>query len=164
MARETNWAKAGALGAAAGALIALLTFYGQHRTPAPGHRPVPVSSRGPSPAPAAPRARSTKPAELPPGCQRAETAIATWHATAGTAWDSERNAAQRAVSELVMATQASASGSGASGTVYSDLVALNNDFSNLYSAAMTRAGSAYGQAAAQAGTDARVLRGDCGTG
>jgi hypothetical protein len=95
-------------------------------------------------------------------CRSAEAAIRTYSQTAGSTWYSDAVAASQAGYEMGMAM--TLSNSGTSGKVGSDLLALYNDFEDLYAAAMEQDTVRYSAVAATGNTDIKVLWADCSTG
>jgi hypothetical protein len=155
-AKEANWAAVSALAGVAAAVIAFLAYAIPSGTPAPHPQPTPLATSpvftSSSPAPA-------QSSGLPTGCQQGEATITRWDQTAGSTWPSRESAAQLAESGIDGAIA-----SGASGTVYSDLSVLSNNFEDLSNIAMSQSSTAYDQVAATISTESQGLVRDCNTG
>lgn len=167
--KGTDWGKVSALAAVAAVVIAFLAY----AIPS-GSSPSPSSSQGGSSEGAGPTQPQGSPAPAtsstwtfsspatsgpPIGCQQGEATITTWTQTAGSTWFSRQNATEQAENGMDAAIE-----SGASGTVDSTLVIINNDFDDLDQAAMLQDGSSYDSIAAQIGSESQELKTECSTG
>lgn len=167
--KETDWVKVSALAGVAAAVIAFLAYV----IPS-GSSPSPYSSQvgssagteptqpqgGPAPATSPAWTFSSPATSGPPiGCQQGEATITTWTQTAGSTWLSRQNATEQAENGMDAAIE-----SGASGTVDSTLVIINNDFDDLDEAAMLQDSSSYDSIAAQIGSESQELKTECSTG
>ena len=159
--KKSNWAAVSALAAVAAVVFAFLVYAISSGASAPHQQPnTGILSTTTSPAFIFSNPASTQPSGPPVGCQRGEATVATWNQTAGSTWPSRQSAAQQAVSGMEAAINSGVT----SEMVDSALVALNNDFTDLYEITMGDASSAYDTVVAKIGYDSQALTRDCDTG